>query len=81
MVLGVLVIVLLFLGFPAGWEQTLAVILGLLIVWLSYKLQPTGVQADKSSGAAASYTEHRSMPPEAKPSAASHDSIVNPPSA
>lgn len=41
MLLGVVVIFLPFLGFPSFWDNIISVILGLLIIGISYKLIPS----------------------------------------
>ena len=57
MILGVWTAIFLFLGFPSGWYRVIAVITGLVIVAVSYKMaQPS---ADGSQASNIPYVEHR----------------------
>jgi len=47
MLLGVAVIFLPFLGFPSSWDNIISIVLGLLIIVVSYKLIPS-VKSSKS---------------------------------
>lgn len=56
MILGVWVIILPFLGFPSGWDRTIAVVAGFLIVAIAYSLGPkVKTRAEPS----VPYVEHR----------------------
>lgn len=44
--LGVLIIIFLFLGLPSFWDKIIAVLSGLLIIFISYNL-PVDTTADK----------------------------------
>jgi hypothetical protein len=37
-IIGVWVMVFLFLGFPAAWDKIIAIITGLLIIFISFKM-------------------------------------------
>jgi hypothetical protein len=46
-IIGVWVMVFLFLGFPSSWEKALAILTGLLVIFIAYRIkfkenQPTG---------------------------------------
>lgn len=62
MLLGILIMILFFLGFPEYVREIIAIVAGLLIVFIAYRLKPEG--SSKPSGAP-SYVESRREP--AKP--------------
>ena len=55
-VLGVLVMIFLFLGFPPEWDKILALVFGLLIIVVSFRIRstPKPVAPDRVP-----YVEHR----------------------
>ncbi len=57
MVLGVWVAILLFLGFPQGWQKILAVATGLYLIILAYSL---GSDAPKTTDLRVPFVEHKS---------------------
>ncbi len=56
MVLGVWVAILLFLGFPQGWQKILAVATGLYLIILAYSL---GSDAPKTTDLRVPFVEHK----------------------
>lgn len=60
MVLGVWVAVLLFLGFPSSWDKLIAVVSGLLVLFVAYRLNP---DAKPRSADPMPYVEHKNTPP------------------
>ena len=61
MVLGALVALLLFLGFPSAWQKAFEVIAGFLIIIIAYRMSPN--VNDKRSRDSVPYVEHRSSAP------------------
>ncbi len=57
MILGVWMMVLSSLGFPADIKQILAIVTGVLIVIVAYRLKPDS--AAHASGSSVPYIEHR----------------------
>lgn len=55
MLLGVIVICLLFMGFPAYIDKTIAILSGLTIIFIALKLQPEPVRQKKVP-----YIDHKS---------------------
>ncbi len=58
MVLGVWVMVLFTLGFPANIKQILAVVTGVLIVVIAYRIKPDSA-THRSDPSSLPYAEHR----------------------
>ena len=58
MILGVLVMVLLYLGFPTGWDKILMIILGAFIAIVAYRLRPEG-QSNSGEKKDMPFVEHR----------------------
>lgn len=56
MVLGVWVMFFLFLGVPQGWKEILAVITGILIIGVAYRLAP---EKRVISSSHVPYVEHK----------------------
>ena len=57
MLIGVWIMIFLFLGFPIGWEQVLALITGLVIIIVAYRMPPFIREAKASS---IPFVEHKS---------------------
>lgn len=56
MILGLLIIIFLFLGLPDSLDKILAVIVGLLVIFVAYRMPP---ESRRQSGPMP-YVEHRS---------------------
>ena len=54
-ILGVWVMVFWDLGFPVAWKPIIAVITGLLIIYISFKMSPRNISKDKGGR---TYVEH-----------------------
>ena len=59
--LGVVIIVLPFLGFPSGWDTIISVCAGLIIIAVAYTLAPR--QYPKSADQHLPYAEHKNQAP------------------
>jgi TRAP-type C4-dicarboxylate transport system permease small subunit len=59
-IFGVIVAILPFLGFPSSWIAVLSVIIGILIVFIAYRIQPNSIS--KNSKEAMPFSEHKSEP-------------------
>ncbi len=69
MLLGAWMIVFLFLGFPHSWDKLFAVVCGLLVIAISYRIHP---QASVAAPRAMPYVEHKS------PASAPTGTIISP---
>ena len=65
-VLGLWVIIFLFLGFPAGWDEGIAIVSGLIIILLAYRggvaerKQETPV-AEHAQSASSTFVENKEI--------------------
>ena len=57
MILGVWIVIFLFLGFPSSWDRVFALISGLLIVIIAYRLKS---ETSTRSLGNMPYVEHKS---------------------
>ena len=83
MILGVIIMILLFLGFPSAWDKFFAVAIGAIIVAVSYSIGSAERRAQREEDLAAapsvSATPEASSPvPEKAPDAAVPDMSVAP---
>ncbi len=60
MLLGAWIVVFLFLGFPHSWDKLFAVVCGLLIIAISYRIRPP---VSSAAPRAMPYVEHKSAGP------------------
>jgi hypothetical protein len=82
MALGVIIMILPFLGFPSSWNVFFIVVAGLVIVITAYRLKPEGTGSGASANAAPSnapYAEHKA--PVAPSASAAPITSDTPPSA
>lgn len=56
MIMGFLVIILPFLGFPASWDKIIFIIIALVIVWIAYNL-PVEYKNNKDTRKSLPYIE------------------------
>jgi hypothetical protein len=83
MLLGALVIVSPFLGFPSGTDTAISIIIGLIIIAVAYRMDPNK-KPQESESSAMPYVEHHSSTADSNvktdvPSAAGVISENNPP--
>jgi hypothetical protein len=67
-IIGVWVMIFLFLGFPSSWEKVLAILTGLLVIFLAYRIKFKEASPPKEPA----FTDSSSRPnppvtPDAKP--------------
>ena len=60
MLLGLLTMILLFLGFPSSWEKAIAVIIGALVIFISYRSSSPAMKKEEHPNVP--FIEHRSEP-------------------
>lgn len=63
-IFGILVIVAPFLGVPDSWKTIASVVLGVLVVAISYTVRPS-LKGPKTNSAALPYSEHNNAPKKA----------------
>ena len=73
MLIGVWVIVFLFLGIPIGWKQAFAVLTGLAIIFLAYRLPAPQKSTDEH---AIPFVEHKSDSRESAPETSVSDVTI-----
>jgi divalent metal cation (Fe/Co/Zn/Cd) transporter len=48
-IVGVWVMVFLFLGFPAAWDKIIALVTGLLVIFISFKMSSRNIHKNSES--------------------------------
>ena len=60
MLLGVWIAIFLFLGFPSAWEELLAVVSGIVIIGIAYRMVPeVKISAGQEAHKDIPYVEHK----------------------
>ncbi|MEK7501731.1 MAG: hypothetical protein AAB629_02285 [Patescibacteria group bacterium] len=63
MILGALIIALPFLGFPSSLDTVIYIIVGIIIIAISYRLNSGKVMKEEEKSPAMPYVEHKSNNP------------------
>ncbi|MFA6459171.1 MAG: hypothetical protein WCV79_02110 [Candidatus Paceibacterota bacterium] len=57
-IFGVFIMVVPFLGFPTEWNKIFYIVVGLLIIIVSYRMAPNSQQKNPASPVSLPYSEH-----------------------